>query len=128
MFRFTIRDLLWLMLVVGCLLGWRVWWYSQQQLSSPITGSISIGHQPLMAGRIFFYSKGGKFYGAHVADGEFQTERLPIGEYQIIIEGEDVADLYSDLAKAAFVPIGRKTKSLQFGLHSKEYLAKATAP
>src|SRR5689334_23221891 len=124
MLRFTIRDLLWLMVVVGMGLGWWVWWQSQPRFNKTITGTISVGHKPLMAGRIYFYSKSGQFRGVNVANGEFRIEGMPIGEYQIIIEGKGVAALYSDLSSAALTPITRKTKSLQFGLHSTEHLTK----
>src|SRR6185295_12558528 len=97
MLRFSIRDVLWLIVVVGPGLGLWVWWQSQPRFSKAITGTISVGHKPLMAGKICFYSKGGQFRGANITNGEFRIEGMPIGEYQIIIEGKGVAALYSDL-------------------------------
>jgi len=122
--RFTIRDVLWLMVVVGLSLGWWVWWRSQPNFSKAISGTISVGGKPLLEGRIYFYSASGQFRGADIAHGEFQMEAVPLGEYRIIIEGESVAALYSDLSSAAFTNINRRTKSLQFGLHSIEHLAR----
>jgi hypothetical protein len=122
MIRFTIRDVLWLTVVVGLSLGWWVWRRSQPTLSKAITGTISVGGKPLLAGRIYFYSKSRQFRGAGVANGEFQMEAMPLGEYRIIIEGDSVAALYSDLRSAPLTSISRRTKSMQFGLHSEEYL------
>jgi hypothetical protein len=127
MARFTIRDVLWLTVVVGLGLGWWGWWRSQPGFCEAISGTISVGHQPLVAGRIFFYTSSGQFRGADVADGEFHLEGVPVGEYRIIIEGEGVADLYSDLRSTGLTRVSRKTKALRFGLHSEEHLARTAA-
>jgi hypothetical protein len=120
MFRFSIRDLLWLTVVVALSLAWWVHWQSLPQADKSITGAITVAGQPLKDGRIYFYRADGQFLGAFVSNGRFRFERLPVGTYQVTIMGENVPPLYSDMK----TEITDRTKALHYGLHSAEQLAR----
>src|SRR4029434_9302938 len=123
MFRFSIRDVLWLTVVVAMGLGWWSWWRSIPAQDISLEGTITVAMKPLTSGRISFFAHDGAFHGANVVEGSFHVERMPQGEYKPIIEGDEVAELYSDLTRSSAVRISHTTKALQFGLHSKEHLA-----
>jgi hypothetical protein len=120
MFRFTIRDVLWLTTVVALILGWWHWWRSLPQPDKPVTGTITVAGEPLNDGRISFYSSHGQLRGARVLNGQFHIERIPVGIYQVTIEGENVPALYANMT----TQITDGTKTMQYGLHSAEHLAR----
>lgn len=120
--RFSTRDLFWLTLVVATGLGWWIWWRSLPPANAPVTGTITVAGKPLTEGRIYWFTADGDFHGARIVDGSFRLEQIPIGEYRVIIEGDEVAPIYSDLSLATVTRITSNT-STRFGLHSKEYLS-----
>jgi hypothetical protein len=123
MMRFAIRDILWLTVVAAIALGW---WVQQQSLPRPdpsITGTITVAGLPLDHGRITFVSARGSFRGAAIVAGEFSLGRIPVGTYQVTIQGENVPALYSNMTTT----VTERTKSMQYGLHSAEHLATLAA-
>src|SRR5215471_11218514 len=88
--RFTIRDVLWLMVVAGLILGWWRSWYSLPGPDGPVQGMGFVAGKPIVSGRAFLQSADGQFRGAQVAKGWFCIERVPIGKYRLIFEGDDV--------------------------------------
>jgi len=118
--QFTIRDLLWLMVVVALVCGWWVQLRSIPQPDKSLTGTITVAGEPLKAGRIYYYGAEGQFRGAFVVDGQYQIENIPVGDYQVTIEGENVPPLYSNMP----TKINDRTKAIRYGLHSAEHLAR----
>jgi hypothetical protein len=90
MLRFTIRDLLWLMVVAGLSLGWWRFWYSLRGPDGPIQGIGCVAGKPIVSGRAFLHSADGQFRGAQVANGFFYLECVPVGKYRLTFEGDDV--------------------------------------
>jgi hypothetical protein len=88
--RFTIRDLLWLMVVGGLTLGWWRFWHSLPEPDGPIQGVGCVAGKPIVSGRAFLHSTEGQFRGAEIANGFFLIERVPIGKYRLIFEGDNV--------------------------------------
>src|SRR5262245_28280561 len=93
MFRFTIRDVLWLTVVIGLALGWWLWWRSIP-LDARVSGHIIVAGQPLASGRILFCSVDGQIRGAQVIKGDFSIDRVSVGEYRAAVEGEGIASRY----------------------------------
>ena len=86
--QFTIRDLLWLMVVAGLALGWWCWW---RLLPVPvdgfIRGTVLVSGKPISSGRIFLHFPDGQFRGAQVASGSFELQGIPYGKYWLSFEG-----------------------------------------
>ena len=89
--RFTTRDLLWLTVVAGLMLGWWRWWYA---LPVPeeglIQGLVLVAGKPIDSGRVFLHSQDGQFRGGQVAKGTFSLQGLPYGKYRVTFEGDNV--------------------------------------
>jgi hypothetical protein len=92
--RFSIRDVIWLTLVVGLILGWWLFWRSLPAADSRVSGAISVGGSPLAAGRVYFQSASGQILGATIASGKYGIDRIPIGNYSVAVEGNGVATKY----------------------------------
>jgi hypothetical protein len=88
MFRFTIRDLLWLTLVTGLVLGWWCWWHSLPVPAEGfIRGQALVSGKPIVSGRAFLYSGDGQFRGTQIENGLFNLESVPYGKYRLSFEG-----------------------------------------
>jgi hypothetical protein len=88
--RFTIRDVLWLMVVAGLSLGWWRFWYSLPGPDGPIQGIGSVAGKPIVNGRAFLHSPDGQFRGAQLVNGRFCLQRVPVGKYRLTFEGDNV--------------------------------------
>jgi hypothetical protein len=88
--RFTIRDLLWLMIVCGSVLGWWRWWYSLPVSDGRIQGIVLVAGKPVDSGRVYLHSSDGQFRGGQVAQGFFLLECVPVGKYRLTFEGDSV--------------------------------------
>jgi len=89
--RFTIRDLLWLMVVAGLILGWWRWWYSLPVTKDGlIHGRVLVSGKPIDSGRVFLQSPDGQFRGTQFAKGCFSLQGIPFGKYRVTFEGENV--------------------------------------
>ena len=89
--RFTIRDLLWLTLATGLMLGWWCWWRSIPVAEEGfIRGNVLVAGKPLVRGRVFLHSTDGQFRGTQVANGLFDLQGVPYGKYRLIFEGDNV--------------------------------------
>lgn len=88
--RFMIRDMLWLMVVAGLMLGWWRFWYSLPAPDGPIQGIGCVAGKPIVTGRAFLHSADGQFRGAELANGWFCLERVPVGKYRLTFEGDNV--------------------------------------
>ena len=88
--RFTIRDVLWLMVVAGLGLGWWRFWYSLPGPDGPFQGIGCVTGKPIAKGRAFLYSEDGQFRGTEIANGFFYIERVPVGKYRLVFEGDNV--------------------------------------
>ena len=94
--KFSIRDLLWLTLVVALALGWLLLWRASPAPDGHVAGTVSVRGQPLPEGRVLFKALDGQIFGAHVAKGEYHIERVPVGAFIVSIEGSGVPTKYGD--------------------------------
>lgn len=125
MLRFSTRDLLWLTALVALALGWYLHWQSHRPTEKRLTGTITIASQPLDGGRIYFRAATGQIHGAPISAGAFEIDRLPFGEYRVTIEHENVPPYYNE--NSLVTHITKRTKTIQFGLHDKDHLARILA-
>jgi hypothetical protein len=96
LFRFSIRDVLWLTVVVALALGWWAWWQRIPRTAKQVAGSIVVTGKPLADGRLCLHSVDGQIVGARVINGQFRIQHVPIGTFRVAIEGNGVATKYSD--------------------------------
>jgi hypothetical protein len=115
MFRFTIRDVLWLTLVVGLALGWWLFWRAIP-IDAMASGSINVGGKPLSTGRVCLHSADGKIIGSRVVKGQFRIPRAPVGRFLVTIEGDSVPSRYSNDHSVLSVEVRRGVNSFDFDL------------
>ena len=86
--RFSIRDVLWLTVVVALAVGW---WLSVPPASGRAAGTITVAGKPLTQGQVIFYSLDhGAIVGAKVAAGKYQIPSIPPGRFAITVDGPGV--------------------------------------
>jgi hypothetical protein len=89
--RFSIRDVLWLTLVVGLVLWWWCWWRSLAVTDEGfIQGIALVSGKPIDSGRVFLHSSDGQFRGTQVSKGWFSLQGVPYGKYRLTFEGDNV--------------------------------------
>ena len=88
--RFSIRDVLWLTVVVGLGLGWWRFWYSLPGPDGPIQAIGCVSGKPIVSGRALLLSANGQFRGAEIANGWFCLENVPAGKYRLTFEGDNI--------------------------------------
>jgi hypothetical protein len=125
MLRFSTRDIFWLTMVVALALGWWLDRRTHRPTHKHVTGMITVAGQPLDGGRICFHAATGEFHGAQISGGAFKIDRLPFDDYRIVIENEKVPPYYNE--NRLFTRFEQRTKSIQFGLHDTEHLARILA-
>jgi len=93
--KFSIRDLLWLTVVVALAVGW---WLSMPppSLDARVSGHVSVSGAPLPQGRVLFHSADGPIVGAQVTAGKFSLEHVPIGRFSVTVDGNGVPAKYAD--------------------------------
>jgi len=94
MFRFSIRDVLWLTVVVGLALGWWLCWRNMPRSGTALVGAVSILGAPLADGRVCIQSPEGQIVGVMVSKGGYRIPNVPVGSYEVTIEGSGVAWRY----------------------------------
>ena len=115
MFRFTIRDVLWLTVVVGLALGWWLLWRSIP-IDAKASGSISVAGKPLSDGSVCLHSGDGQIIGARIANGQFRIPKAPIGRFRVTIEGDGVASRYSGNTSELSVEVRSGVNTFNFEL------------
>jgi hypothetical protein len=115
MFRFTIRDVLWLMVVAGLVLGWWLLWRSIPA-DARASGSISVAGKPLADGRVCLHSTNGQIIGARAVNGQFQIHNAPVGRFRVTIDGDGVASRYSADNSELSVEVRRGVNTFNFEL------------
>jgi len=115
MLRFTIRDVLWLTVVVGLALGWWLLWRSMP-IDAKASGSINVAGKPLSDGRMCLHSRDGQIIGARVVKGQYSIHKAPIGKYRVTIEGDGVASRYSGANSELSVEVRRGVNTMNFDL------------
>jgi hypothetical protein len=93
--RFTIRDILWLTVVVALIAGWAL---DHWRLSRPVGnvgGLVTVKGQPLADGWIRFEGASEAFAAKVETDGEFYIPFISSGDYSVVIEGQNVPLRYN---------------------------------
>jgi hypothetical protein len=93
--RFTIRDILWLTVVVALIAGWAL---DHWRLSRPVGnvgGLVTVNGKPLADGWITFQSASQSFAARVATDGEFSIPFIGAGKYTVAIEGQSVPQRYT---------------------------------
>jgi len=114
--RFSIRDILWLTVVVAIAVGW---WLSMPRSigTARVAGTITVGATPLSQGHVLFHSPDGKIVGAHITAGNFGIPAMPTGKYTVTVEGTGVPGKYSSAATSALqVEISEGATAFDFDL------------
>jgi len=119
MFRFTIRDVLWLTVVVGMGLGWWSWWQSLPPQNQTVSGAISLNGKPLSDGVACFRSQDGQIFGAKVSNGNYRVKSIPVGNFTVSIEGADVPSRYSGDKTELRVSVNDGVNEINFDLRSR---------
>jgi hypothetical protein len=115
MLRFTIRDVLWLTVVVGLALGWWLLWRSIP-IDAKASGSINVAGKPVSNGCVYFHSTDGQIIGARVVKGQFRIHKAPVGQFRVSIESDDVASRYSGDKSELSVEVRRGVNTFDFDL------------
>jgi hypothetical protein len=101
MFRFSIRDVLWLTVVAALAVGWGVdrWTGTLGR----VAGRVTLDGMPLGNGWVVFENaESGRLVGAKLrSDGKFDIGQMPIGSYTIAVEHSSLPAKYSDLSRSA---------------------------
>jgi len=116
MFRFTIRDVLWLTVVVGMGLGWWSWWRSLPPPDARVTGSVSVSGMPLEDGRLCLHSADGPIFGARITKSQFLIPRVPVGHFRVTIEGGGVPVRYASASSELTIQIRNGENVADFNL------------
>jgi hypothetical protein len=116
MFRFSIRDLLWLMVVVGLALGWWSWWQSSPPPDATVSGAVSVNGQLLNDGRLCLHSAEGTIFGSSILKGQFAIPRVPIGDYRVTAEGSNVPVRFASTMAGLTVQVRSGVNRIDFDL------------
>ncbi len=103
--KFSIRDVVWLTVVVGIALGWWSWSLTIPPADEQVAGTIVVAGTPLATGRVYFHSANGQFVGAQVTNGQYSLKNIPIGVYDITVEGKGVPPKYSGKSSGLIVEV-----------------------
>ena len=99
--RFTIRDVLWLTVVVALAVGW---WLSIPPSSGRVEGTIfTVGGKLLSQGQVIFYSTDGPIVGAKVTGGKYAVPNVPPGKFVVTVDGSGVSAKYADQRSSALM-------------------------
>jgi len=115
MFRFMIRDVLWLTVVVALALGWWLMWRSLPDYAKA-SGSISVAGSPISDGRVCFHSADGQIIGAQVVKGQFHIHQAPVGKFLVTIDGEGVPPKYSSNKSPLSIDVRKGVSTFNFEL------------
>ena len=55
------------------------------EVTGEVSGTVTVGGQPLREGTIAFQSKKGKGGSAPIEDGEYSMSRVPVGKYVVVV-------------------------------------------
>ena len=119
MFRFTIRDVLWLTALVAVSVGWWSWWRSLPPPDARATGAVSVNGTPLEDGQLCLHSVNGPIFGACITKGQFQIPRVPVGTFRVTIEGSGVPARYAGANSELTIQISGAMNQLDFSLAGK---------
>ena len=113
--KFSIRDLLWLTVVVALAVGW---WLTMPppSLNARVAGHVSVSGAPLPQGRVLFHSADGPIVGAQVTAGKFSLEQVPIGKFSVTVDGTGVPAKYTDQNGGLVVEVKEGTNTLDLVL------------
>jgi len=114
--QFGIRDVLWLTLVVGLILGWSLWWLSLPAAEATANGEITVGGVPLADGRICLCSQSGQIFGSTVATGKFSIPHIAAGQYAVTIDGDTVPAKYGNKSSGLTVAVRQGRNQFNFDL------------
>jgi hypothetical protein len=117
MFRFTIRDILWLTVVIALALGWSISWFANRVPFGGVNGMAHVAGKPVADGRILFQTSNGQYYGAKVVNGRFAIQRLPVGEYSVTANGVGVAAKYDNPSSGLKVKVNEGTNAIDLELN-----------
>src|SRR5688572_29801897 len=94
--RFTIRDILWLTVVVALIAGWGLDHWRLSRPVGSINGRICLDGKPVAGGWILFQGTG-QSAGAKIDanNGEFQIAFIPAGRYTVAVENTAVPTKYA---------------------------------
>jgi hypothetical protein len=69
-----------------------------------VAGKIKLGGTPLLSGRIIFLPNDGgeQFVGCKVKKGDYAIDRVPAGDYKVMIEGPGVPPIYASEERTPF--------------------------
>jgi hypothetical protein len=114
--QFSIRDILWLTVVVAIAVGW--WLTMPKSMGTArVTGSVMVAGKPLSQGHVLFHSPDGPILGAKVAAGKYIVPAMPTGSYAITVDGSGVATRYASAATTALrVEVREGTSTFDFAL------------
>jgi len=113
--KFSIRDLLWLSVVVALAVGW---WLTMPppNLDARVAGHISVSGSPLPLGRVLFHSADGPIVGAQVTAGKYSLPKLPIGKFSVTVDGNGVPAKYADQNGGLVVEVNDGANTIDFDL------------
>jgi hypothetical protein len=86
--KFTLRDLFWLMLVVGVATAWLIMLLAAPPKASTVKGRVYSRGKPF-EGRIFLRSHDGVVISAPVHKGDFDLKYCTTGTYEVVYEGAE---------------------------------------
>lgn len=103
MFRFSIRDVLWLTVVAALVVGWGVDRWSRAGALGRVAGRVTLDGMPVGNGWVVFENtESGRLVGAKLRpDGKFDIGQMPVGTYTIAVEHGSLPAKYSDLSRSA---------------------------
>jgi hypothetical protein len=86
-----------------------------------LAGEVSVDGKPMKKGRILFYDSEGQIAGCIIRDGKYKIEEPNVGEQVVTIDGQNVANRYSDSEKSGLIcEIGQNIDNrFDFHLSSK---------
>ena len=115
MFRFTIRDVLWLTVVVALGVGW---WSLRRSIpiDAKAFGSIYVAGKPVSDGSICLHSADGQIIGARIVKGQYSIPKAPIGQFRVTIDGDGVASRYSGNNSELSIEVRRGVNTFNFEL------------
>jgi hypothetical protein len=76
---------------------------SAMAADTKVTGKVTVGGKPLVAGKVTLLLDNGQFVGSKVKDGESRIDHVPAGKYKVIIEGKDVPVAFTTEERTSLV-------------------------